>query len=83
MFVNMRLVKRTCRTPVLVIFLILSFSLITANEQVDNPTVCSPRNPDCYFERFGSLTLPRIDPIQASMIAFIYLQALNQAVINH
>lgn len=70
--------KQLNTTFEILVFIVLSLSFfllitpLSADEQVVYPNVCSPQNPDCYFERFGNLKLPRIDPIQASMIAFIY-----------
>ena len=49
----------------MVVFLSL-ITLLSADEQVIYPDACSPQNTDCYFERYGNLKLPRVEPIQAS-----------------
>ena len=50
------------------IHLIAHFLSITAKEQVVSPTnVCSPQNPECYYERFGNFKVPQVEPIKASM----------------
>lgn len=61
------------------IFLLVGFSSktpILANEKDFYPDVCSPQTPDCYFERFSKLKLPRVEPIQASEISVLYKKFL-------
>lgn len=79
----MRHFNRTSRILVF-ICLIVGFSSKTpvlANDKVVHPDVCSPQNPDCYFERFSNLKLPRVEPIQASMTFylqfFVFLKELT------
>ena len=74
-FLNMKQFNTTLEILVFIVLILPFFLLITplaGDEQVANPDVCSPQNPDCYFERFGNLKLPRVEPIKASMISFIY-----------
>lgn len=69
-FVNMKRSKSTHGIQALrflVVFLLL-ITLLSADEQVSYSEACSPQNTDCYFERYGNLKLPRIEPIQASKI---------------
>lgn len=51
----------------MVVFFLL-ITLLSADEQAIYPEACSPQNADCYFERYGNLKLPRIEPMQASKI---------------
>ena len=69
-FLNMKRSKSTHGIQVL-IFLAVFFPLMTllsADEQEIYTEACSPQNTDCYFERYGDLKLPRIEPIQASKL---------------
>ena len=67
----------------ILVFIVLSFSFfhfitpVLADEQVVYPDVCSPQNPDCYFERYGKLKLLRIEPIQASIIIIVSIDDLS------
>ena len=48
--------------------LISEFISITANKQdISSTNVCSPQNPDCYFERFANFKIPQVDPVKASI----------------
>jgi len=51
------------------IHLIAHFLSITAKEQVVSPTnVCSPQNPECYYERFGNFKIPQVEPIKVGHV---------------
>ncbi|KAL9950843.1 hypothetical protein ACROYT_G043408 [Oculina patagonica] len=75
-FLNMKQLNTTFE---ILVFIVLSFSFfllitpLSAEEQVVYPNPCSPQNPECYFERFGNLKLPRIDPIQVGHIRMLNL----------
>lgn len=67
---DMKHLFRTSRLLVF-IFLLVGFSSktpILANEKNFHPDVCSPQTPDCYFERFSKLKLPRVEPIQVGHV---------------
>jgi len=69
-FVNMKRSKTThgvLALTFMAVFLLL-ITFLSADEQVIYPEACSPQNTDCYFERYGNLKLPRIEPIRASKI---------------
>jgi len=69
-FVTMKRPNSTHGVQVLkitaVFFLLITF--LSADEQAIYPEACSPENTDCYFERYGNMKLPRIEPIRASKI---------------
>ena len=73
-FVSMKRSKSAQRIQVLgymAVFFLLITSL-SADEQVIYPEACSPQNTYCYFERYGNIKLPRIEPIQASKIRLFF-----------
>ena len=73
-FASMKRSKSTQRIQVLG-FMAVFFLLITslsADEQVIYPEACSPQNTYCYFQRYGNIKLPRIEPIQASKIRLFF-----------
>ena len=73
-FASMKRSKSPQRIQVLG-FMAVFFLLITslsADEQVIYPEACSPQNTYCYFQRYGNIKLPRIEPIQASKIRLFF-----------
>ena len=73
-FASMKRSKSTQRIQVLgfmAVFFLLIKSL-SADEQVIYPEACSPQNTYCYFQRYGNIKLPRIEPIQASKIRLFF-----------
>ena len=73
-FASMKRSKSTQGIQVLG-FMAVFFLLITslsADEQVIYPEACSPQNTYCYFQRYGNIKLPRIEPIQASKIRLFF-----------
>lgn len=59
-----------CRVRVVtVFFLVFVTRSVTAEEQINSvPSVCSPQNPDCYFERFGNFKIPQVEPVKVGHI---------------
>ena len=64
-----------CHVRVVTVFLLVFVTRsVTAEEQINSvPSVCSPQNPDCYFERFGNFKIPQVEPVKASMIKLKFL----------
>lgn len=43
------------------------FSITAYKQEVSSTNVCSPQDPDCYFERFANFKIPQVDPVKASI----------------
>ena len=80
-FASMKRSKSTQRIQVLgfTAVFFLSITSLSADEQVIYPEACSPQNTYCYFQRYGNIKLPRIEPIQASKIRLVFFFYFLQA----